>query len=97
MLTGAVAHPPFGEVSPVAYGQIRRIDPQTRTAVIAFDSGRETHLTFAPDANIEVIEPATLGTMGGTLEDLKVGYWVEADVRDQDAGGCSCHSLICLS
>lgn len=81
----------------MAQGQIRQLDPARRVAVIALEDGRELTVTFSPDANIEVLEPATLGTMGGTLEDLKVGYWVEASLHEHGDNACSCHSLICLS
>jgi hypothetical protein len=81
----------------LAQGQIRRIDPAQRLAVIALEDGREVTVTFHPDANIEVVEPATLGTMGGTLEDLKVGYWVEAALHEHGGNACSCQSLVCLS
>jgi hypothetical protein len=54
-------------------------------------------VTFPVEANIEVLEPATMGTMGGTLEDLKVGYWVEAELHEHGGNACSCSSLICIS
>ncbi len=81
----------------MALGQIRKVDPANHVAVIALDEGREVTVTFSPDANIEVVEPCTLGTMGGSLEDLKVGYWVEATIHEQDGRACSCTSLVCLS
>ena len=67
----------------MALGQIRRIDPARRLTVLALEDGREVTVTIHPDANIEVIEPATTGTMGGRLEDLQVGYWVEAALEEQ--------------
>ena len=78
-------------------GQIRHLDVAGRSAVIALDDGREVTVTFPPDAGIEVREPATMGTMGGTLEDLKVGYWVEVDLHEHGEALCSCHSLVCVS
>ncbi len=81
----------------MVHGQIRQLDPANRLAVIALDDGREVSLTFPEDASIEVLEPATMGTMGGTLEDLKVGYWVEAELHEAGAAPCSCSSLLCLS
>ncbi len=81
----------------MAYGQIRHIDPLRRTAVIALGDGREIALSFPPDANIEVVEPTTLGTMGGTLDDLRVGYWVDAAIPAAGTDACSCTSLTCLS
>lgn len=81
----------------MALGQIRSIDPANHRVVIALEEGREVTVTFAPDANIEVVEPCTLGTMGGTLEDLREGYWVEATLHEQGGHACSCSSLVCLS
>jgi hypothetical protein len=81
----------------MAYGQIRQLDVGQRTAVIALEDGREVTVTFPRDANIEVVEPATLGTMGGTLEDVKVGYWVDASIPESGEGACACSSLTCLS
>jgi hypothetical protein len=78
-------------------GQIRKLDPTNRLAVIALEDGREVSLRFPANANIEVREPATLGTMGGSLEDLQVGYWVSAEIHEHDEGRCSCSSLICTS
>ena len=81
----------------MALGQIRSVDPTKHLAVIALEDGREVAVTFPEHANIEVVEPCTLGTMGGTLEDLKVGYWVEASLDEQGEHGCSCRSLVSLS
>ncbi len=78
-------------------GQILKLDPAQHTAVIALEDGREVSVTFTEHANIEVVEPCTLGTMGGTLEDLKVGYWVEAELSEQGEHACSCSSLVSLS
>ncbi len=81
----------------MALGQIRSIDAANHRVVIALEEGREVAVTFTPDANIEVVEPCTLGTMGGTLEDLREGYWVEATLHEQGSHACSCSSLVCLS
>jgi hypothetical protein len=81
----------------MAYGQIRELDVTKRTAVIALEDGRHVTLSFPPTANIEVLEPTTLGTMGGVLDDLKVGYWVNASIHEPVSDACSCTSLICLS
>lgn len=78
-------------------GQIRQLDLGKRLAVIALDDGREVTVTFPATANIEVREPATMGTMGGTLEDLKVGYWVNAEIHEHGSNPCSCSSLVCIS
>jgi hypothetical protein len=81
----------------MAYGQIREVDVNKRTAVIALEGGHELTLSFPPGANIEVLEPTTLGTMGGVLADLKVGYWVDASIPEAVDGACACSSLVCLS
>lgn len=81
----------------MALGQIRSLDVASRHAVIALEDGREVAVTFSPDANIEVHEPATMGTMGGTLADLQVGYWVEAEILEHTDRACSCTSLLCVS
>jgi predicted DNA-binding protein with PD1-like motif len=78
-------------------GQIRHLDPAGRLAVIALDDGREVTATFPTEANIEVLEPATMGTMGGTLEDLQVGYWVGVELHEHGNAACSCSSLVCIS
>jgi hypothetical protein len=78
-------------------GQIRQLDSTSRRAVIGLEDGREVSVTFAPDANIEVREPATMGTMGGSLEDLQVGYWVEVALDEHGQGACSCTSVVCIS
>lgn len=78
-------------------GQIRQLDPANQRLVLALEDGREIALTFHPDSNIEVSEPATLGTMGGTFADLKVGYWVKAEIHEHAENSCSCSSLICIS
>ena len=79
-------------------GRIKKIDVARRTAVIATPEGQELTLTFPDGANIEVHEPATMGTMGGELEDLKEGYFVEVELGAHDANGrCSCASLVCIS
>ncbi len=82
----------------MALGQIKQLDPAKSLAIIAFEDGREVTVTFPPGANIEVHEPTTMGTMGGTLADLCVGYWVDATVHEHGGEGpCSCTSLVCVS
>lgn len=77
--------------------QIKKIDHAARQAVVATEDGRELTLAFSEHANIEVYEPATAGTMGGTLDDLREGYWVEVEIHEHAQGPCSCTSLICIS
>jgi hypothetical protein len=84
-------------VSAVALGQIRKVDVASSQAVIALEDGRELTVSFPPGANIEVHEPTTMGTMGGTLADLQVGYWVEATLHEHAEHACSCSSLLCVS
>jgi hypothetical protein len=84
-------------VTPLALAQIKHIDAPTRTLRVTLEDGRELSVTLPPEANIEVSEPCTLGTMGGTLEDLKIGYWIDAVLADPGAASCSCHSLVCIS
>jgi hypothetical protein len=81
----------------VVQGQILQLDSPKRLAVIALDDGREVTVTFPLEANIEVLEPATMGTMGGTLDDLKVGYWVDVEIHEHADRACSCSSLVCIS
>lgn len=81
----------------MALGQIRQIDAANHRVVLALEDGREVTATLSPDANIEVHEPCTMGTMGGTLEDLRVGYWVEATIHEHGGPACSCTSLLCIS
>jgi hypothetical protein len=78
--------------------QIKKIDLEQRTVTIKTQDNRELTLTFPQGANIEVTEPTTMGTMGGDLQDLKEGYFVEVDLAAHDADGkCSCTSLVCIS
>lgn len=77
--------------------QIRRIDVPGRTVVVATEAGREIALHFQPDSNVEVYEPATGGTMGGTLADLREGYWVKVSYDETREGACHCSSLVCVS
>jgi len=76
--------------------QIRTIDMATRTVVVRTEEGRDVALHFHDDSNIEVYEPATTGTMGGTLADLREGYWVQVAFDERD-GACHCSSLVCVS
>ncbi len=79
-------------------GRIKKIDVAQRTAVITTQDGQDLTITFPNGANIEVHEPATMGTMGGDLEDLREGYFVEVELSAHDAEGkCACASLVCIS
>lgn len=78
--------------------QIKKIDLVHRTVTIATQDEQELTLTFPEGANIEVAEPETMGTMGGELEDLQEGYFVQVELAARRVDGkCSCSSLICVS
>jgi hypothetical protein len=82
----------------VIEAQIKKIDLARRTVLIVTEDNREITLTFPNGANIEVHEPTTMGTMGGSLEDLREGYFVQVELQAQDAQGtCACASLVCVS
>ena len=79
-------------------GTIRKLDYENRTAVIAVDDAQELTVKFPKDIVIGVSELETVGTMGGELEDLEVGYLVEFEVHDhQKDGTCTCVSLESIS
>lgn len=78
--------------------QIKKIDLAQRTVIIATQENQELTLTFPKGANIEVHEPATMGTMGGELDDLQEGYFVQVELGAHGADGkCMCTSLVCVS
>ena len=78
--------------------QIKKIDLESRTVTVVTHDNQELILTFPQGSNIEIAEPATMGTMGGELEDLREGYFVEVDLGAHEGNGkCSCASLICIS
>jgi len=82
----------------VIEARVKQIDLKQRTAIVTTQDNRDILLTFAEGANIEVREPTTMGTMGGTLEDLREGYFVEVELgADHADGKCACASLICVS
>jgi len=79
-------------------GQIKKIDLAERIVTITTSGDQELTLTFPEGANIEVTEPTTMGTMGGELEDLKEGYFVEVELGAHESDGkCACASLVCIS
>jgi hypothetical protein len=82
----------------VIEAQIKKIDVVQRTVVIITPNNEEMTLTFPSGANIEVTEPTTMGTMGGDLEDLKEGYFVEVELGPHGSDGkCACKSLVSIS
>lgn len=78
-------------------GTIKRLDLTSRTALVALSDGKELAVTFPEHANIEVAEPETMGTMGGTIEDLREGFIVELDLQHHADGSCTCVSAVCVS
>ena len=78
--------------------QIKKIDLVHRTVIVTTEDKQELTLTFPTGANIEVTEPSTMGTMGGELEDLREGYFVEVELSAHGSDGrCACASLVCIS
>ncbi|MDH4246298.1 MAG: hypothetical protein OEW39_00605 [Deltaproteobacteria bacterium] len=79
-------------------GFIRRLDPESRTVFITARDGKEHTVTVPETAAIEIIENATMGTIGGKFKDLEVGFLVHVDVHDvHENGTCHCSSLVCIS
>ena len=79
-------------------GRIKKVDVAKRMAVITTEDDQEIALTFPEEANIEVAEEETMGTVGGELADLQEGFLVEVEIAAQDADGkWSCNSLVCVS
>jgi len=82
----------------VTEARIKKIDLAQRTVTVITQDKQELTLTFPTGANIEVTEPATMGTMGGDLTDLKEGYFVEVELgKHGGEGTCACTSLVCIS
>ena len=89
---------PGPKVKAMLEGTIRKLDLENRTAVIAVTDGKKLTVKFPEDLVIGVSELETVGTMGGDLEDLDVGYIVEFEVHDhQEDGTCTCLSLESIS
>ena len=79
-------------------GKIRKLDVAERLLVVETHDGRQVTAKVPEHANIEVSEPNTMGTMGGTLEDLDVGYLVQLDVHDAtDDHPCTCFKILSVS
>ena len=77
-------------------GTVRRLDRANHVVVVETAEGKEVALHFHPESYIAIPEPATMGNRTGSLEDLKEGYWVEAEFVEKD-GSCHCSSLTSLS
>lgn len=78
-------------------GTVKKLDRATRTAVIATSDGKEVTLRFPEGLTIEVAEEETMGTRGGSFEELQEGFLVEFAHADLEDGSCMCHSLTCIS
>ena len=79
-------------------GRIKHLDLANRSALIVESNGNEVTVQFALRANVEIIEPETVGLMGGSLEDLEEGYEVEIEVASlNEDGSIICDSIACVS
>ncbi len=79
-------------------GRIKTLDVINRRVVITTAKGQEIDVAFPEEATIEVAEPETMGTMGGELEDLHEGYWVEVEIASHNTdGSCNCAALVSVS
>jgi hypothetical protein len=77
-------------------GTVRRLDRANGIVVVETSEGKEIVLHFHERSSIAIPEPATMGNRSGSLDDLKEGYWVEAEFSEKD-GSCHCSSLTSLS
>ncbi|HIA57782.1 MAG TPA: hypothetical protein EYO46_03670 [Candidatus Lambdaproteobacteria bacterium] len=79
-------------------GRIKHLDLANRSALIVESNGNEVTVQFALRANVEIIEPETVGLMGGSLEDLEEGFEVEIEVASlNEDGSIICDSIACVS
>ena len=79
-------------------GRISQLDLENRSAVVVEENGNQIQVNFALRTNVEVIEDETVGLMGGELEDLEEGYYVEIEVAlKNDDGSIICDSIACVS
>ncbi|MDC0230134.1 hypothetical protein OAK48_04095 [Deltaproteobacteria bacterium] len=79
-------------------GRISQLDLENRSAVVVEENGNQIQVNFALRTNVEVIEDETVGLMGGELEDLEEGYYVEIEVTSKnDDGSIICDSIACVS
>jgi hypothetical protein len=79
-------------------GTIRSIDHSERSVVVEMRDGNQVTLQFNSNAHIEVSEPCSGGTQGGTLQDLGVGYIVQVDYHeDATCNAWRCTNLISIS
>ena len=79
-------------------GRIKHLDLANRSALIVESNGNQVTVQFALRANVEIIEPETVGLMGGSLEDLEEGFEVEIEVASlNEDGSIICDSIACVS
>ena len=79
-------------------GRISQLDLENRSAVVVEENGNQIQVNFALRTNVEVIEDETVGLMGGELEVLEEGYYVEIEVASKNDDGCIiCDSIACVS
>ena len=79
-------------------GRISQLDLENRSAVIIEENGNQIQVNFTLRTNVEVIEHETVGLMGGELEDLEEGYYVEVEVAStNDDGSIMCDSIASVS
>jgi len=88
----------FHRVKTMIEGRISQLDLENRSAVVVEENGNQIQVNFALRTNVEVIEDETVGLMGGELEDLEEGYYVEIEVASKnDDGSIICDSIACVS
>ena len=79
-------------------GRISKLDLENRSAVVVEENGNQIQVNFTLRTNVEVIEHETVGLMGGELEDLEEGYYVEVEVAStNDDGSIMCDFIACVS
>ncbi|MBI4081583.1 MAG: hypothetical protein HY423_03125 [Candidatus Lambdaproteobacteria bacterium] len=79
-------------------GKISKLDVVSRTAVIRTEGGEEYSISVPEAASIAVCEPCTMGTKGGELGELEVGYWVRASIGEICSDGTrTCTTLESIS
>ena len=79
-------------------GRISKLDLENRSAVVVEENGNQIQVNFTLRTNVEIIEDETVGLMGGELEDLEEGYYVEVEVAStNDDGSIICDSIASVS
>lgn len=79
-------------------GTIKKLDLANLSAVVEDEKGERITVKFAQRTNVEVAEDETVGWIGGDLEDLEVGEFVELELTGKkDDGTFMCDSVVCIS